>query len=108
MTTACVLAGLSRMWKISAGGSIEEREKMGKFDKYSADVRLAISYAREEAQRVRHRLVGPEHLLMGVLKLHNPLIEGLFASLHVSTASISQALDFVMGHGNKALLSEPT
>src|SRR5260370_16838333 len=80
---------------------------MGKFDKYSADVRLAISYAREEAQRVRHRLVGPEHLLMGILKLHNPLIEGLFASLHVSTASISQALDFVMGHGNKALLTEP-
>ncbi|HWS83534.1 MAG TPA: ATP-dependent Clp protease ATP-binding subunit [Ktedonobacteraceae bacterium] len=81
---------------------------MGKFDKYSADVRLAISHACEEAQRVRHRLIGPEHLLMGVLKLHNPLIEGLFASLHVSTASISQALDFVMGRGNKALVSEPT
>jgi len=81
---------------------------MGKFDKYSADVRLAISYAREETQRVRHRLIGPEHLLMGILKLHNPLIEGLFASLHVSTTSISQALDFVMGRGNKALVSEPT
>lgn len=81
---------------------------MGKFEKYSADVRLAISYAREEAQRVRHRLIGPEHLLIGILKLHNPLIEGLFASLHVNTASISQALDFVMGRGNKALLSDPT
>lgn len=80
---------------------------MGKFDKYSADVHLTISYAREEAQRVRHRLVGPEHLLIGILKLHNPLIEGLFASLHVNTASIAQALDFVMGRGNKALLSEP-
>ena len=74
---------------------------MGKFDKYSADVRLAMSYAREEAQRVRHRLIGPEHILMGILKLHNPLIEGLFASLHVSTASISQALDFVMGRGSE-------
>ena len=81
---------------------------MGKFDKYSADVRLAMSYAREEAQRVRHRLIGPEHILMGILKLHNPLIEGLFASLHVSTASISQALDFVMGRGSKALVSEPS
>jgi ATP-dependent Clp protease ATP-binding subunit ClpC len=81
---------------------------MGKFDKYSADVRLAISYAREEAQRVRHRLVGPEHLLIGILKLRNPLIEGLFASLHVNTASVAQALDFVMGRGNKALLSEPS
>ena len=81
---------------------------MGKFDKYSADVRLAMSYAREEAQRVRHRLIGPEHILMGILKLHNPLIEGLFASLHVSTASISQALDFVMGRGSRALVSEPS
>ena len=80
---------------------------MGKYDKYSPDVRLAISYAREEAQRLRHRLISSEHLLLGILKLQNTLIEGLFASLHVSTASISQALDFVVGRGNRAILSEP-
>ena len=80
---------------------------MGKYDKYSPDVRLAISYAREEAQRLRHRLISSEHLLLGILKLQNILIEGLFASLHVNTASISQALDFVVGRGNRAILSEP-
>jgi ATP-dependent Clp protease ATP-binding subunit ClpC len=81
---------------------------MGKQNRYSSEVRQAIAYAREEAQRLRHRLVGTEHLLLGILKLHDTLIEGFFASLHVSTASISQALDFVVGRGNKAILSEPT
>ncbi len=80
---------------------------MGKYDKYSPDVRLAISCAREEARRLRHRLITSEHLLLGILKLQDTLIEGLFASLHVSTASISQALDFVVGRSNRAILSEP-
>src|SRR5436305_13602045 len=80
---------------------------MGKNDKYTADVRQAISCAREETQRLRHRLIGSEHLLLAILKLHDPVIEGLFASLHVSTGSMIQALDFVMRRGNKAILSEP-
>ncbi len=80
---------------------------MGKNDKHTPDVRWVISCAREETQRLRHRLVGAEHLLLGVLKFHHPLIEGLFASLHVSTASLLGALDFVMRRGNKAILSEP-
>ncbi len=81
---------------------------MGIPDKYSLEVRQIIVCAREEAQRLRHRIIGSEHLLLGVLRLHIPLIEGLFASLHVSTTSIAQALDFVMGRGNRAILSEST
>ena len=80
---------------------------VGKNDKYTPDVRRVISYAREETQRLRHRLIGSEHLLLSILKLHDPVIEGLFASLHVSTTSLIQALDFVMRRGNKAILSEP-
>ncbi|GCE03779.1 ATP-dependent Clp protease ATP-binding subunit [Dictyobacter aurantiacus] len=81
---------------------------MGRYDKYCPDVRQVIAFAREEAQRLRHRLIGSEHLLLGILRLQDTLIEGLFASLHVSTASITQALDFVIGRGNKAILSEPS
>jgi ATP-dependent Clp protease ATP-binding subunit ClpC len=84
------------------------RDLMGKYDKYSPDVRQVITYAREEAQRLRHRLVGSEHLLLGILRLQNMLIEGLFASMHVSTTNIAQALDFVMGRGSRAILSEPS
>ncbi|GHO89094.1 ATP-dependent Clp protease ATP-binding subunit [Dictyobacter formicarum] len=81
---------------------------MGRYDKYCPDVRQVIAFAREEAQRLRHRLIGSEHLLLGILRLQDTLIEGLFASLHVNTASITQALDFVIGRGNKAILSEPS
>jgi ATP-dependent Clp protease ATP-binding subunit ClpC len=81
---------------------------MGRYDKYSADVRRALGLAREEAQRLRHRLIGTEHLLLGLLKLQQSLIEGFFAALHIAPLNIIQALDFVIGHGTKALLSEPT
>ncbi len=80
---------------------------MGKNEKYTSDVREVINRAREETQCLRHRLVGSEHLLLSVLKLRDPLIEGLFASFHVSTTSLIGALDFVMRRGHKAILSEP-
>jgi ATP-dependent Clp protease ATP-binding subunit ClpC len=80
---------------------------MGKNDNYTPDVRFVISCAREETHRLKHRSIGSEHLLLGMLKLREPLIEGLFASLHVSTANLIQALDFVMRHGNRVILSEP-
>ncbi len=80
---------------------------MGRYDKYTADVRRALGLAREEAQRLRHRLIGSEHLLLGLLKLQQSLIEGFFATLHVAPLNIIQALDFVIGHGTKALLSDP-
>ncbi|QBD78438.1 ATP-dependent Clp protease ATP-binding subunit [Ktedonosporobacter rubrisoli] len=81
---------------------------MERLSKYTREARQAITYAREEARRLRHRLVGTEHLLLGLLKLNDPLIEGLFASLQTSTSRIAQALDFVVGRGGKAILSEPT
>jgi ATP-dependent Clp protease ATP-binding subunit ClpC len=52
--------------------------------------------------------MGTEHLLLGLLRLNDPLIEGLLASLHVSSQRVVQALDFVIGRGNKALLTGPT
>ena len=76
--------------------------------RYSDEMRQALAGAREEAKRLRHRMVNTEHLLLGLLKLRNPLIEALFSSLHVSTQRIIQALDFVLGRGNKPFLSDPT
>lgn len=80
---------------------------MGRLGKYTDDARRALALAREEARRLRHRLVGTEHLLLGILRLNNPLVEKLFASQRVSTVSVVQALNFVVGRGSKALLGEP-
>ena len=75
--------------------------------KYSKEAREVISLAREEALQLRHRLIGTEHLLLGMLRLSHPLIESLFVSLNTSSVGILQALDFVIGRGRRALVSEP-
>ncbi len=81
---------------------------MSKLNRYTQEARQAVVYAREEAQRLRHRIVGTEHLLLGILKLGDPVVEGLFASLHVSTLHVVQAVEFVVGHGNRVYTSGPT
>lgn len=81
---------------------------MARSNKYTNEARQVLTFAREEARRLRHRLVGTEHLLLGMLKLKDPVIEALFVAMQVRSQSVFQALDFVIGRGNKALLSEPT
>jgi ATP-dependent Clp protease ATP-binding subunit ClpC len=80
---------------------------MNRLNKFSKEARRAIAYAREEAKRLRHRLVGTEHLLLGLLKLNDPIIDSLLVSMHTSAPRVAQALDFVVGRSNKAILSEP-
>ena len=80
---------------------------MSTSNKYTTEARQAFAFAREEAIRLRHKSVGPEHLLLGLLKLNNTLIESLFVSLHVSTLRVAQAVEFVMGRGMKAYVSDP-
>ena len=80
---------------------------MSRLNKYSKEARQALANARAEAQRLRHRVVGTEHLLLGILKLNDPMIEKLFASVHVNTSCVIQAIEFVVGRGNKALIGEP-
>ncbi len=77
---------------------------MSQLDKYTVEVRGVLASAREEARRLRHRLVGTEHLLLGLLKLKAPLIEALFVSLQTSSQCVAQAVELLVEYSNKALL----
>ena len=81
---------------------------VSRLNRYTKEARQALSYAREEALRLRYRTVGTEHILLGILRMNDPLIEGVFSSLHVSTLRIFQTLEFVAGHGNKVPVNEPS
>ncbi|MFL5627381.1 MAG: ATP-dependent Clp protease ATP-binding subunit [Ktedonobacteraceae bacterium] len=81
---------------------------MSRLNRYTKEARQALAYARQEAQRLRHRIVGTEHLLLGILRLGDPVIEGLFTSLHISTLRVMQAVEFVVGHGHRVYTSGPT
>jgi ATP-dependent Clp protease ATP-binding subunit ClpC len=80
---------------------------MGRLSKYTKETSKMLSLAREEVLRLCHRLIGTEHLLLAMLRLNNPLVEGLFISLHTSPLDIAQSLEFVIGRGRHALVSEP-
>src|SRR5690242_19906829 len=79
---------------------------MGRQDKYTTELRQVLLFARVEARRFRYRLVNSEHLLLGLLRLNDPIIEDVFVSFRTNTTRISQALEFVVGRGNKAILGE--
>lgn len=80
---------------------------MGRLSKYTKETSKMLSLAREEVIRLCHRLIGTEHLLLAMLRLNDPLVEGLFISLHASPLDIAQSLEFVIGRGRHALVSEP-
>lgn len=81
---------------------------MSRLNQYSVEARQVLVYAREEAVQLRHKSVGPEHILFGILRVNDPIVASIFSTLHVDVQRLRQALEFVVGRGNKALLSGPT
>lgn len=81
---------------------------MRQFEKYTPQAQLAITYASEIAAQFQHRMVGPEHLLLGIIRTRDVVIESLFARLQVDTMRLCQAIGFVIGRGtNRPVSGEP-
>lgn len=76
--------------------------------RYSEEARQALLASREEALQLRHRVIGPEHLLLGMLKMNDPIIECILQRQRTSSPRLREALEFVVGRGNKAIISQPT
>jgi len=81
---------------------------LSRLNQYSVEARQILVYAREEAVQLRHKSVGPEHILFGILRGNDPIVGSIFSTLHVDVQRLRQALEFVVGRGNKALLNGPT
>jgi ATP-dependent Clp protease ATP-binding subunit ClpC len=81
---------------------------MRQLENYTPQAQLALAYAREIALQFQHRMIGPEHLLLGIVRVRDVVIESLFAHLQVDTARLCQAIGFVIGRGSmRAVSSEP-
>ncbi len=78
---------------------------MRQFENYTPQAQLAMTYAREIAQQFQHRMIGPEHLLLGIIRTRDLVIESLFARLQVDTMRLCQAIGFVVGRGNNRTIN---
>lgn len=60
---------------------------------FTPNVTKILVYSREEAARLASDAVGPEHLLLGMLRLKDSKVAGLLASLDVDTTDIKSKLE---------------
>jgi ATP-dependent Clp protease ATP-binding subunit ClpC len=101
---------ISRTWKSKPEGCriFSEEFIMSQSGRYTEEARQALLASREEAVQLRHRIIGPEHILLGILKVGDPIIECVLQRRQVSVARLRESLEFVVGRGNKAIISQPT
>src|SRR5690242_14412584 len=99
-----------RMWESEPEGIriFSEEFIMSQVGRYTEEARQALLASREEALQLRHRVIGPEHIVLGILKAGDPIIECVLQRRQVSTARLRESLEFVVGRGSRAIISQPT
>ena len=62
-------------------------------NQFSPKVSEVLSFSREEAERLASPSVGPEHLLLGILREKSGPVTDPFTRLHLNTNAIKQQLE---------------
>ena len=60
---------------------------------FSPKVSEILAFSREEAQRLSSLSVGPEHLLLGLLRTNDGAVRSVFSRLQLDTAGLKQDLE---------------
>ena len=68
-------------------------------DRFSGHVGRVMDLAREEAERIGHRYVGPEHLLLGLLREGGNPAAGMLRARGVDLAAARAALGRLADQG---------
>lgn len=75
-------------------------------ERLSEHALLALMLAQEEARRLQHTYVGPEHLLLGLVREGNGVGSRMLANLGVELANVRSAVESIVGRGNQVVPSE--
>ena len=73
---------------------------MGPFDRFNDRAKRVLALAQDEAIRLSHNYIGPEHLLIGLLQVGDDGVAS--RSLHalgVDLGKARSALEFIIGSG---------
>ena len=67
---------------------------------FTANVSLILAFSREEATRLASRSIGPEHLLLGLLRMKDGPVSNIFQRLNVDIQSVKTALEELVRNDN--------
>ena len=73
-----------------------------RFDKFSERARRVLTLAQDEAQRLNHNYIGTEHILLGLVKEEDGVAARVLVGMGLNLGKISQAVEYIIGPGDKA------
>ena len=77
-----------------------------RFEKFTERARRVLSLAQEEAQRLHHNYMGTEHLLLGLVREGDGVAARVLAHQGVSLAQVREAVEFIIGRGDRVVTGE--
>ncbi|MFM8935075.1 MAG: ATP-dependent Clp protease ATP-binding subunit [Candidatus Limnocylindrus sp.] len=77
-----------------------------RFDRFTDRARKVLTLAQDEAQRFNHNYIGTEHLLLGLVREGEGMAAKVLENLNVELAKVRQAVEFIIGRGERPVLGE--
>ncbi len=77
-----------------------------RFDKFTERAKMVLSLSQEEAQRLQHNYIGTEHLLLGLVHEGEGVAAKVLANLGVELAKVRNAVEIIIGRGDRIVLGE--
>jgi ATP-dependent Clp protease ATP-binding subunit ClpC len=83
-----------------------QMNERGRFEKFTRRARNVLSFAQEEAQRLRHNSIGTEHLLLGLVREGEGVAGKVLTSFGVDLKKVRRAVEDSLGRGSHIVLGE--
>ncbi|HEU0003776.1 MAG TPA: Clp protease N-terminal domain-containing protein [Ktedonobacteraceae bacterium] len=77
-----------------------------RFDRFTRRARNVLQLAQEEAQRFQHNYIGTEHLLLGLIREGEGVAAETLRSFDVDLEKIRQAVEGIIGRGDRVVSGE--
>ncbi len=92
--------------KIIQGKHTTPSELVGRFDRFTKRARHVLTLAQEEARRFQHNYIGTEHLLLGLIREEEGVASQVLRNLGVEVDQVRQAIETIIGRGERIVLGE--
>ena len=83
--------------------SMNDRDR---FNRFTERARKVLNLAQEEAQRLNHNYIGTEHLLLGLVREGEGVAAKVLINLGVDLEGVRQAIEAIIGRGDRVVLGE--
>ena len=76
------------------------------FERFTERARRVVLHAQKEAARLRHNVIGTEHLLLGLVKEGDSIAAKALESLGVSLEKVQNEVEKIIGVGEEVIFGE--